>query len=218
MRQQINLYQPIFRAQRKLFSSRVVGAALAAVIATLTGIYAYGHWQVASLTEQVVALRKEQQANDTRMTSLGTLQSARTNTKPIEDKTAALSSELALRTRALHLLQGGAAGQTTGFAARLEALARGHVDGLWLDHVILASENSAMSLSGATLNPALVPRYLQGLSAQASLVGTRFDEFVIEGEMNKAEPATAKPTTAPTGALRFRAGSSVVSPKRKDAT
>lgn len=218
MRQQINLYQPIFRAQRKLFSSRVVGIALAAVIATLTAIYAYGHWQVAALAAQVESLRKDQQANDVRVSSLGALQGARSNTKAVEDKTAALTSELALRTRALHLLQGGAAGQTTGFAARLEALARGHVEGLWLDHVILASEQSAMNLSGATLNPALVPRYLQGLSAEAALAGTRFDEFVIEGEPSKTEPSSAQPASTSAGALRFRAGSSVVSPDRKGAT
>ena len=219
MRQQINLYQPIFREQRKLFSSRVVGMALGAVLVTLTAIYAYGQWQVASLEHQLEALRKEQQANETRMASLGALQGARSNTKAIEDTINALTVELAVRTRALQVLQSGGAGHTTGFATRLEALARGHVDGLWLDHLILSSEGAAMSLSGATTNPALVPRYLQGLSAQPALSGARFDQFVIEGESKS--PSQAKPegvAQLPAGALRFRAGSSIVVPDKADAT
>ena len=216
MRQQINLYQPIFREQRKLFSSRVVGMALGAVIVTLAAIYAFGNWQVDALQRQVELLRTEQQSSETRIASLGALQGARANTKSVDDKVASLTAELAIRTRALQVLQSGGAGHATGFASRLEALARGHVEGLWLDHVILSSQGSAMSLSGATTNPALVPKYLQGLSAQTALSGARFDQFVIEGETKRQDGQPA--TQLPAGALRFRAGSSVVGAHKADAT
>ena len=78
------------------------------------------------------------------------------------------------------MLQSGAAGQTSGFASRMEALARRHVNGLWIDGLAMSGTRSTMSISGGSVDADIVPAYLRSLSSETVLSGTRFDDFVIE--------------------------------------
>ena len=105
---------------------------------------------------------------------------AKTNPAELEKRIKALKVQIADRTNALALLRGGAAGETTGFARRLEALAHQHVPGLWLDRMVLAGDAHTLSLSGRSVDADLVPHYLMALAQEPVLAGTRFDEFVIE--------------------------------------
>jgi hypothetical protein len=82
----------------------------------------------------------------------------------------------------------------------MEALARRHIDGIWLDHILLSSGTSAMSLSGSSLDADLVPRYLQSLATDPALRGARFDEFVIQ------QPVQEEPSTQGAIGLHFSAG------------
>ena len=102
------------------------------------------------------------------------------------------------RTRALALLRAGTLGRTTGFADRLEALARQHVDGVWIDRMALSGATGSMSLGGATFDPNLVPRYLQNLGHESVLAGARFDELVIDRPTSKSVESSQ---------VRFRASS-----------
>src|SRR4029453_11240848 len=123
---------------------------------------------------------------------------------------------VAARKRALLVLQQGAAGQTTGFAPRLEALARRHVEGLWIDGLVLSGTNGSMSVRGLALNADTVPVYLQNLAQERALAGTRFDDFVIERPGREPSQETSgseetsgvKPRPATVEKhIRFRAGS-----------
>ena len=107
-------------------------------------------------------------------------------------------AEVIGRTRALALLRAGALGRTTGFADRLEALARRHVEGVWIDRMALSGATGSMSLAGATFDPNLVPRYLQNLGAEPVLAGARFDELVIDRPASKGGEGAQ---------VRFRASS-----------
>ena len=43
--QQVNLYQPIFRKQKKVFSARALVQAVVLVAVALGGIFGYSRWQ-----------------------------------------------------------------------------------------------------------------------------------------------------------------------------
>ena len=120
----------------------------------------------------------------------------------------------------MQLLKSGAAGQTTGFAGRMEGLARRHVDGLWIDSLMISGTNGSMSIAGATLDADIVPEYLQNLAREPVLNGTRFDEFIIERPVrvaSKTEPAAEDASGVATDKpkaverfIRFKAGSSAL--------
>ena len=62
MTQQINLYQPIFRKQRKVFSAVTIAQAAGLFVVGLLLIYGYGRWQVAALGADIAALELQRNA------------------------------------------------------------------------------------------------------------------------------------------------------------
>jgi hypothetical protein len=77
---------------------------------------------------------------------------------------------------------------------------------LWIKRIDLGSASGSMGLSGGTLDPDLVPRYLKALASEPALKGTRFDDFSIEREKDAAADA----------AVQFRAGSALLAPRGQE--
>lgn len=196
MRQQINLYQPIFRAEPKLFGAKAALRAFAAVLAVLALLWGYGTYKIKRLEQATQALRETASHQEQVLATASTFSAARATSTELSARVKRAEEEVIGRTRALELLRAGAAGRTTGFAARLEALARRHVEGVWIDRMALSGSTEAMSLGGATMDPDLVPRYLQSLSQESVLAGARFDQFAIE-----------RPHAKSSGQIRFNASS-----------
>jgi hypothetical protein len=217
MHQQINLFQPIFSEARQALSSRSFLLGFAVVIAGLVGYSVYANSRLSALRASVETLRTQQIDQETLLTATGEASAAREKPAVVEARVRMLEGMIAGRRSALAVLESGAAGQTTGFAARMEALARRHVEGLWIDKLVLSGTNGAMSLGGATLDADTVPIYLRSLAQERVLSGTRFDEFMIERPKQVSAPALAteedaegkpvKHRAAAPAHVRFRAGS-----------
>jgi hypothetical protein len=218
MRQQINLYQPIFSEARKPLSALTVASVLAAVLLALLAFSVHTQLRVNKTAARVETLREQQTEQETLLNQATEASTQRSNPAAIESRVKQLTTAVDERTRALQLLKSGAAGQTMGFADRMEGLARRHVDGLWIDSLIISGTNGSMSIAGATLNADTVPEYLKNLAREPVLNGTRFDEFVIERPVSvasKSEPTldgteADKPTVAVNRFIRFKAGSSAL--------
>jgi hypothetical protein len=90
-----------------------------------------------------------------------------------------------------------------GFATRLRAFAARHVDGIWLDRLMLGANVDAVSVSGTTLSPDSVPRYLRSLAHDPALKGGRIDEFFIEKPRARDKDGN---TVVTSGRLSFTAG------------
>jgi hypothetical protein len=211
MRQQINLYQPAGDGPRRTLSASTVMSGAVVLALALVALWGYGRWEISRLTRGVELVRRQQQAQQSMLSMTSTSNGPRMTQAEIDARVKSLTAEVAVRGRALELLRTGAAGQRTGFAARIEALARRHLDGVWLDHVILGGADNMMSLSGGTFDADLVPRYLQSLAEDVALNGARFDEFIIEQPKpeTQAQPTPneeAAPKVKGSSALRFRAG------------
>ena len=205
MRQQINLHQPIFRRERKALSAVTVAATLGVVVVALTGFSLYTARGVARLQAQVTQLTEQQQKQQEQLGKVGETFSRHARRSDVEARVRALQTTLSERTQALQVLQSGAAGQTSGFASRMEALARRHVNGLWIEGLAMSGTHSTMSISGGSVDADIVPVYLRSLSSEAVLSGTRFDDFVIERPDKGAR-------------VRFRAGSRSLPIKQTPAT
>ena len=194
MRQQINLHQPIFRRERKAISAVMVATTLGVLAVVLTAFSMYTSRGVAQLESEVAKLTEQQTKQQEQLTKVSETLSRQARRSDVEARVKALTTTLSERTQALQVLQSGAAGQTSGFATRMEALARRHVNGLWIDRLAMSGTQSSMSISGGSLDADIVPVYLRSLSGETVLSGTRFDDFVIERPEKGAH-------------IRFRAGS-----------
>jgi len=128
------------------------------------------------LQRSVDTLSERQHAEEQAVAAAGSVHAARANPEELQAQIKDLTADIALRRKALERLKQGAEGRRTGFAPALEGLARRHVDGLWLSHLVL-SGSVGMTLEGTTLDADLVPRYLHGLSADPALVNRHFPEL-----------------------------------------
>ena len=205
MRQQINLHQPIFRRERKAISAVMVATTLGVLALSLTAFTVYSSRSVERLQSQVAELSQQQARQQEQLAKVGETLSRQARRSDVETSVKALTATLNERTQALQVLQSGAAGQTSGFAARMEALARRHVNGLWIDGLAMSGTRSTMSISGGSVDADIVPTYLRSLSTETVLSGTRFDDFVIERPEKGAH-------------VRFRAGSKSLPVKQTPAS
>jgi Tfp pilus assembly protein PilN len=205
VRQQINLYQTVFRHERKPFSGVLVASVLGLVVTALAAFSMYADREVSALQAEVATLHEQQAQQQAQLAKLEELRGQHPADGNAQAEVKSLTAALAERQQALQVLKSGAAGQTTGFASRLEALARRHVEGLWIDSLAMSGTRNTMSMSGGSVNAGIVPIYLRGLSGEPVLSGTRFDDFTIE-----------RPLEGPDAEVRFHAGSSSLPVRRTE--
>lgn len=179
MHQQINLYQPIFRRHREVFSARTLLAATGAIAAALLLIYAYGFWQVLGLEAEVVQLEGRERASAAQVARLDPSFGADRH-REIDEQLQALNQQLLQQQKLVEVLHEQPLGSTEGFSDQLAALARQHTEGLWLTHMTIRGGSARMELAGVGLRPQLIPEYLRRLGTEPALSGQRFDMLTIE--------------------------------------
>lgn len=192
MSQQINLYQSPFRRETQSFSAETMWRAAAAVAAGVAVLYGIALWQVSSgrdelrrVDAQHVSLANRVEDLDRKVREREANKSLDREIERAESGLAALYSvQLALKDRVL--------ANTRGYSTHLTALARQHVAGMWLTGLDITGDGERMRLQGRTLDPALVLRYVQRLSAEESLAGTEFEVFQMsrpESKKGSGRPA-----------------------------
>lgn len=184
--QQVNLYQPIFRRQRQIFSAVTMLQSAAVVVVALLTIYFYGIWQVGLLEAQVLELEGRERAYSARLARLDP--SENTNRRQeVERELERLNSTLLAQQRLIDILREQPLGSTSGFSAELAALGRRHSSGLWLTELRINGGTDSIELVGRTSDPGMIPAYLLRLGEEEALAGKRFDQFEIERTEDSSE-------------------------------
>jgi len=186
--QQINLYQPIFRKQRQVFSAVTLAQAAGVVAVALLGLYLYGFWKVAALEGAVVQLEGREKAFIAQLASLDPSLGANRRAE-VEQELERLNATLLDQQRLIDVLRAQPLGTTDGFSGYLAALGRQHTPELWLTDFAINGGTRAVELSGRSVRAELVPEYLQRLGREPALAGQRFDRLDIERDEANAEIA-----------------------------
>jgi hypothetical protein len=181
--QQVNLYQPIFRRQRQIFSAATMLEAAAVFAVSLLAIHAYGLWKVSGLEAEAVQLEGREKAYAAQIGRFDA--SSGTDTRrEMEQELKKLNAERLAQQRLIEILETRPLGSTDGFSGYLGALARRHTNGLWLTELRINGASRAIELVGRTTKPDLVPQYLLSLGEEEALSGQRFDALQIERAEN----------------------------------
>jgi len=191
MEQQVNLYQPILGAEKHLFSARAIGVGLVVLAASLAALAGYAAWRAARVEHAITSLEQQQAAQLALAERAAAALRPKESVAELDAAARGLTAEIAARELALNLVRKGIATPGSGFAARLESLARRQVDGLWLKKIVLSTGDSRLAFEGAATDPRLVPTYLAALNEEHALDGARFDRLV----MRRAKPEEAPAQT-----------------------
>jgi hypothetical protein len=188
MYQQINLYQPIFRKQRQIFSGATLLQALGIVTAALIGIYGYGLAKVQALEAEVVQLEGRERALTTQLLRVDPAVGAGHRAE-LDAELKRLNATLVDQQRLIDVLGQHPLGDTGGFSGYLAALARQRTPQLWLTAVAINGGTGAIELAGRSLAPELVPEYMQRLGTEPALAGQQFDQFEIARDSETGQSA-----------------------------
>jgi hypothetical protein len=185
MLQQVNLYEPIFREDHKLFSATTICVGLGIVAAGLIAITLFSWWRVQSLDRQLRAVHVQETEQKKFMAQANAIVDEAGSHQTMEIHLQAMAVDLARRQQALRYLRGGDGGSSgpilanRGFVGRMTALAHQQVDGLWLTGATFVSGSDSFQLTGGALNADLVPIYLARLMNEPAIAGTKLQSIEI---------------------------------------
>ncbi len=180
MNQQINLYQPMFRKQKAIFSALAMLQVWLIVALMMAGISGYTALRLSRLEAQLADAQKYQAITQKNVDQLKAQELAKTPSKLLESELKRTQAELKERRQVSELVAGGALSNTRGFSAQFEGLARQHAAGSWLTEISVREGGNWINLRGMALAPEVVPLYLQNLLAVESFAGVKFNVLNLQ--------------------------------------
>ncbi len=178
MKQQINLYQPMLKKQKVVFSAVTMLQVGVFFLVMFSGIYFYQLSQISPYSMQLGKIDNEINQLATQIAQLKAKQN-KGKSKLLENEIQKLTEQLNKRERISSILSSRNFGNANGFSALLESFARGHVSGTWLTDISISQGGAALGLKGKTLSSELVPLYIQQLADEESLDGSSFNTMEI---------------------------------------
>jgi len=176
MSQQINLFNPIFLAQKKVFSARTLAIGLSIILAALAVMHTTQHVQLAMLKRQLDESNAQfEQAK--RQLAEFTAAGQRAPSKLLEDEAARLDERLKSQERLLESFASGSLGNTDGFARYMTALSRQALPGVWITAFSIDGSDGVRLLRGRLQQSDLLPAYLRKLNREDVFRGQAFTEL-----------------------------------------
>lgn len=173
-KQQVNLYQPVFRKQAVAFSFHTLLLTVLASVLVMGGLYGLGEWQTARLENRLKASQARHdrlEADVMRMAEQ--LPKPRVN-KMLESELQQLTARRKSGFALLNTLKSRIAAKREGFSPVFEGLARQSFPELWFTHVRIAESGNSLSLKGKSLKPEWVPLLLRNLQQEPAFSGRNF--------------------------------------------
>ena len=173
MHQQINLYQPVFRKQHKVFGASTLMQILGAVLVLLLAIFGHANWTLAGMQTSLEALQNQYDHMQAEVTVLEAALDT-PDTDPLNTEIDDLRARIEQRNSLLEQFELLTVRHINGFSSQFRMLAEQNISGLWLNGVSLDREGQ-MEIRGTALDEKLVPRYLQQLQKLPGLSRTPFE-------------------------------------------
>lgn len=201
MSQQINLFNPIFLKQKKIFTAAHMAQTLGLVAAGALLLAVYGAVKTSELEKHAAAGKAAAAAAQARLAQVTGEFPPRQKSKELEAEVAHVQGELKSLREVQSVLERGELGNTAGYSEYWRAFARQSVSGVWLTGVTVVGAGKEIGLEGRALQPELVPGYIQRLTREAVLQGKTFGSLEI-----------SRPGATPAGTAGASAASAVGAP------
>lgn len=185
--QQVNLYRDELKTQKLNYSALMLLQLSIFFIVVFSAVAGFRAFQLQQLQSNLVVKQQEQKVVMANLQNLQAEFSKRkkdtTLTKRIVEKTKELSN----KQKVLGILSQDEFGNTKGFIEHISGLARQRIEGLWLTQIRIAGGGTDVALHGTTSKPALLPKYLQRLSAEKAFAGTEFQSLLMQRQDKKKQ-------------------------------
>lgn len=200
MAQQINLFNPAFRRQRKHFSAVTMLQALGLLLGGIVAFYGYSIHQTRAVARVADDTDRQFKAQAAQVTKLMQEISPQGRGRMLEEEVARAGTRLTQREEMLATLRTGGLGNTEGFSRYLSAFARQPLSGVWLTGFSIGGDESQLLVNGRVLHAELVPAYIRILNREEVMRGRKVSELRMTAREERATAGTAAPGATPAAA------------------
>lgn len=193
MSQQINLFNPIFLKQKKVFTALPMAEALGVIVAGALLLTWYAGQRVAELERSAEAGKILLADRERRLVEANKQFAPRQKSPTMAADVAQAEAELAALHQVESVLRDGTLGNSTGYAEYFRAFSRQNVNGLWLTGVSIVGAGKDIGVQGRAMQPTLIPAYIARLKSERAMHGKTFASLDISRPDAQVMPAAAPP-------------------------
>lgn len=177
MKQFANLYLNELRPNRERLTLNFVASAVAAVLVLLVIATLATSWVVNGKKAEVTALQAELAQLQKQIKEQQDVLNTALNDPQLLGEIAGVEQKVAQQQRLLQQMLQTTAGSQASFAGVMHDIAAVDVDDLWLSSITI--NDGQLSLRGSSLNPTVLPLWLNSFSSQPNLSGRQFGVFEL---------------------------------------
>lgn len=201
MSQQINLLNPALRPPRDWLTATPLAVVCGVVLLLVALVYVSVRVRTDGLEREANRQTAQLKTLQSRLVVQAKAVAARKPDPHLAAELSSARSELQGRQAIMAMLQGGALGDTRGFAEYLRGFARQVPSGLWLTGFTIGAGGSEMEIRGRMLDPATLPEYIHRLNSEPAFQGRSFAALSIQRPEDKhAARSDAQASEAPSAA------------------
>lgn len=181
MTQQVNLYQPILRREKKVFSALTMLQVLGVMTIVMLAMFAFNRWQLSALEAERGRLQAQEQKLAAQVMEISRNAQVRPESRELRRQVELARREVQLKQRLSDLMRSSPGSAARGFSDAFAGLARQRVAGLWLTGIEIHKEGTTreIMLRGYTAQAALVPQLVQQLGQEPAFQGLRFRQLRV---------------------------------------
>lgn len=191
MSQEINLYQPIFRREKTVFSASTMFV-LSLVFLAVFLVWAWAmEWRVDDLQQELTRRTATEDRLTERLQALQRTSESRAPSQQLLERVDAAERRLRQLRASRTAVGQRLPERPLQLAAPLRVLGELHPDGLWLTAIELGDSGRRLALAGRALEPSLFPEYLARLQQSEQLDGISLTEIEIRSDTEDGWPGIA---------------------------
>jgi hypothetical protein len=176
--QQINLFNPVFLNQRKLFSVVTMLQGLGLILAGAALFYAYALYQLNAANKQSEATSKRIDAEQVKLSNFLAGYSSEEANKSLENELKQATARAEVLQKQIEILKAG--GNTAGYSEYMRAFARRSIHGLWLTEFYITGDPAQITIKGNVLSPELLPEYIRALGTEPVMHNISFSSLQMQ--------------------------------------
>ena len=208
MSQQINLLNPSLRKPRDWLTATPLAVACVTVLALVAAVYFPVKHQADGRQREAASQAAQLKAEQARLLEASKTIAAHKPNAQLAADLASAREQLRDRQAIMAILDGGAVGNSRGFADYLRGFARQVPSGLWLTGFTIGAGGGEMEIRGRMLDPATLPEYIRRLNSEPAFQGRSFAALDIRRPDGKsaakgAAVSSMEPPAVPSSYVDF---------------
>jgi hypothetical protein len=195
--QQINLYNPIFLKQKKIFAASTMAQALGVILLACILMSIYAGTQVSTREKQAAASKTQVERLKASLDAATAHYTPHTADATLAGQLEKTQDDVRSLERVQDALNGGGFGDTKGYSIYFRSFSRQIVEGLWLTGIDINGAGRQIDLKGRAMRADLVPEYLKRLGRESEMKSKTFATLDMKVPMVDVPPGPDGKTKPP---------------------